>query len=73
MLKFDGSSTENSVGAEIVIISSKGIKTTLSFNLAFKYTNNQAKYEALVTGFEILLELRAQEVYIIEDSQLVVR
>ena len=60
MLKFDGSSMENSVGAEIVIISSKGIKTTLSFNLAFKYTNNQAKYEALVTGYEILLELRAQ-------------
>ena len=36
VLKFDGSSTENSAGAGIVIISLKGIKTTLSFNLAFK-------------------------------------
>ena len=71
VLKFDGSSTENSVGAGIVIISPKGINTTLSFNLSFKCTNNQAEYEALVIDLEILLELGAQEVHIIRDSQLV--
>ena len=59
ILKFDGSSTEKSTGAGIVIISPKGINTTLSFNLAFKCTNNQAEYEALVVGFEILMELQA--------------
>ena len=48
IFKFDGSRTENSVGAGMVIISPKGIKTTLSFNLAFKCTNNQAEYDALV-------------------------
>ena len=57
VLKFDGSSTKNSAGAGIVIISPKGIKTTLSFNLTFKCTNNQAEYKALVIGLEILLEL----------------
>ena len=36
ILKFDGFSMEKSAGARIVIISPKGIKTTLSFNLAFK-------------------------------------
>ena len=36
VLTFDGSSTEKYVGFGIVIISPKGIKTTLSFNLAFK-------------------------------------
>ena len=71
VLNFDGFSTDNSTRAGIVIISPKGIKTTLSFNLAFKCTNNQAEYEALVIGLEILLELRAQEVHIIGDSQLV--
>ena len=55
VLKFDGSSKENSVGAGIVIISPKGIKTTLSFNLAFKCTKKQDQYDALV----ILLELGA--------------
>ena len=59
VLKFDGSSTEKSTGAGIVIISPKGIKTTLSFTLAFKCTNNQAEYQALVIGLGILLELGA--------------
>ena len=59
ILKFDGSITEKSVGARIVIISPKGIKTTISFNLAFKCTNNQVEYEALVIVLEILMELRA--------------
>ena len=44
VLKFDGSSTENFARAGIVIISLKGIKTTISFNLVFKCTNNQAEY-----------------------------
>ena len=70
-LKFDDSSTEKFAGAGIVIISPKGIKTTLSFNSAFKYTNNQVENEALVIGLEILMELGAQEVHIIGDSQLV--
>ena len=73
LLKFDDSSMEKSAGARIVIISLKGIKTTLSFNLAFKCTNNQAEYEALVIGLEILMELGEQEVHIIGDSQLVLR
>ena len=73
VLNFDGSITENSTGVGIVIISPKRMKTTLSFNLAFKCTNNQAEYEALVIGLEILLELKAQEVHIIGDSQLVIR
>ena len=59
---------EKSARVGIVIISPKGIKTTISFNLDFKCTNNQAEYEALVIGLEILLELGAQEVHIIGDS-----
>ena len=55
----------------IVIISPKGLKTTLCFNLAFKCTNNQAEYEALEIGLEIFMEFGAQEVHIIGDSQLV--
>ena len=56
-----------------MIISPGGVKITLSFNLAFECTNNQAKYEALVIGLEILLELKAKYVQVIGDSQLVLR
>ena len=73
VLKFDGSSTEKSVGSGIVIISPNGYKHALTFNLAFKCTNNQAEYKALVISLEILLELGAQEVHIIGDSQLVLQ
>ena len=73
VLKFEGSSMEKSVGAGIVIISPKGIKTTISFSLAFKCTNNQAEYETLVIGLETLLELGTQEVRIVRDSQSVLR
>ena len=59
VFKFDGSSTKNSAGTGIIIISPKGIQTTLSFNLAFKCTINKAEYEALVIVLEILLELGA--------------
>ena len=64
---------EKSARVGIEIISPKGIKTTLSFNLAFKCTNNQAEYEVLVINLEILMELGAQEVHIIGDSQLVLQ
>ena len=38
-------------GPVIMIISPREVKTTLSFNMAFEYTNNQAEYEALVIGW----------------------
>ena len=57
----------------IVITSPRGVKTTLSFNLTFECTNNQAEYEALVIGLEIVLDLEAKDVRVIRDSQLVLR
>ena len=69
----DGSSTENSVGARIVIISPRRVKTTLSFNLTFECTNNQVEYEALVIGLEILLEIGVKDVRVIGNSKLELR
>ena len=43
----------------------------MSINMAFECTNNQAKYEALVIGLEILLELGGKDVQVIGDSQLI--
>ena len=79
ILKFDGSSINNSTGVGIMIISPSGVKTTLSFIMAFEYTNNHAEYEDLVISLEILLELGEKDVGVIKDvrvigdSQLVLR
>ena len=51
-----------------MIISPRGVKNTLSFNLAFEYTNNQTKYETLVIDLDILLELGVKDVRVIGDS-----
>ncbi|XP_075499321.1 uncharacterized protein LOC142537713 [Primulina tabacum] len=72
-LKFDGSSTETAAGAGIVITSPRGMKIALSFNLGFPCTNNQAEYEALIIGLEILKYLWAKELLISGDSQLVLK
>ena len=73
ILKFDGSSLENSVGVGIVIISPRRVNTTLSFNLTFECTNIQAEYETLVISLEILQELGTKDVPVIGHSQLVLR
>ncbi|XP_075494675.1 uncharacterized protein LOC142532245 [Primulina tabacum] len=72
-LQFDGSSTETAAGAGIVITSPRGVKTALSFNLGFPCTNNQAEYEALVIGLEILKDLGTKELLISGDTQLVLK
>ncbi|XP_059663595.1 uncharacterized protein LOC132309293 [Cornus florida] len=71
-LIFDGSSANDAGGAGVVIIAPNGRKTTYSFFLDFKCSNNQAEYEALIIGLEILLEMGAQTVEIIGDSSLVI-
>lgn len=61
------SSIENSVGIGVVIISPRGIRTKLSFNLAFECPN-KAKYEALVIDLEILLELGVKDKLVMVGS-----
>ena len=53
---FDGSSTESVSGAGVVIESPQGQRWQFAFQLDFRCTNNQAEYEALIIGLEILQE-----------------
>ncbi|XP_059658828.1 uncharacterized protein LOC132305167 [Cornus florida] len=71
-LMFDGFSTSEGSGAGIVIISPTGNQILFSFFLDFRCSNNQAEYEALIIGLEILLEMTVKDVHIVEDSSLVI-
>ena len=64
IIKFDGSSTEKSAGARVVITSPEGTKIALSFNLDFECTNNQVEYEALIIGLQILQDLGVKEILV---------
>ncbi|XP_050233300.1 uncharacterized protein LOC126681791 [Mercurialis annua] len=70
---FDGSRTSQRVGAVGHIISPMGLAYQLSFKLQFKCTKNQAEYEALIFGLEILAELGAVSINVRGDSLLVIK
>ncbi|KAM1100267.1 hypothetical protein ACFX2B_006686 [Malus domestica] len=72
-LYFDGSYTQKASGARIVIINPQGVHHYYLFLLDYQGdTNNQAEYEALIIGLEILIELGATKIEVFGDSKLVI-
>jgi ribonuclease HI len=60
-------------GVGCLVVSPHGVEYKVSIRLEFWCTNNQAEYEALLSGLEILLEVGADQADIFGDSQLVVQ
>jgi ribonuclease HI len=56
-----------------VIISPSGVCIDLSIRLEFAYTNNQVEYEYLLHGLEYLRDMRARDVDVYGDSNLIVQ
>ncbi|KAL5577794.1 hypothetical protein UlMin_019493 [Ulmus minor] len=71
-LYVDGSSNETSSGAGIILVSPDGVKLSCAVRFKFKATNNQAEYEALLSGLRLAKEVSARHLTIYGDSQLVV-
>ena len=57
---------------EIVLISSKMITIEKYLRFGFSTTNNEAEYEALLTGVAMVKKLGGKAVDIFSDSKLVV-
>ena len=68
----DGASSAKGAEVGIVIITLEGILSEHSFRLGFNASNNEAEYEALLTGLRAVSRLEAQEVEIYSDSRLIV-
>ena len=71
-LFFDGSTCDQGAGIGIVLISPRGKKYEFSLPIVATSTNNQAEYQALVKGLELLREVHADAVEIFGDSMLVI-
>jgi ribonuclease HI len=56
-----------------VIISPSGVCIDLSIRLEFACTNNQVEYEYLLHGLEYLRDMRARDVDVYGDSNLIVQ
>ncbi|XP_075645518.1 uncharacterized protein LOC142616581 [Castanea sativa] len=68
----DGMSNTAGAGARIVVITPDELKLEHLFRLGFRASNNEAKYEALLAGLRVVMDLGAREVKVYSDSLLVV-
>ena len=72
MMYFNGSVMAPGSGAGVVLISLDGSRLRYAICLHFSASNNTAKYEALINGLRIAIELGAMRLYVRGDSELVV-
>ena len=63
---------DRGVGIGIVLISPRGKKYEFSLPIVATLTNNQAQYQALIKGLELLKEVHADVVEILGDTMLVI-
>jgi hypothetical protein len=72
-LFFDGSVCSKGQGAGCVVVSPSGVNIDLSIRLEFAGTNNQVEYESLLHGLEFLRDLRARDIDVFEDPNLIMQ
>jgi len=71
-LFLDGSTCDQGAGISIVLISPRGKKYEFSLPIIATSTNNQAEYQALIKGLELLKEVHVDAVEIFGNSMLVI-
>jgi ribonuclease HI len=67
----DGSWRTFSVGAAVILISPSKIRTCYASRLEFNFTNNIAKYEALLLGLQKLKAMGIRRAILKSDSQVI--
>nr|XP_009388298.1 PREDICTED: uncharacterized protein LOC103975116 [Musa acuminata subsp. malaccensis] len=70
-LHVDGSANSRGAGVGLVLVAPDGRSFERSLHFGFKATNNEAKYEALLAGLGLALEMQAAAIHVFTDSQLV--
>nr|AAX94884.1 retrotransposon protein, putative, unclassified [Oryza sativa Japonica Group]AAX94911.1 retrotransposon protein, putative, unclassified [Oryza sativa Japonica Group]ABA92939.1 retrotransposon protein, putative, unclassified [Oryza sativa Japonica Group] len=71
-LFFDGSVCTHGCGIGLVIISPRGACFEFAYTIKPYATNNQAEYEAVLKGLQLLKEVEADAIEIMGDSLLVI-
>ncbi|KAL2228426.1 UNVERIFIED_CONTAM: hypothetical protein Sindi_1822300 [Sesamum indicum] len=73
LLHVDGSSTIQGSGAGIVITSPQGEDLEFTVKFGFRASNNEAEYEALITGLKMAHEVGGRHLIAYSDSQLIIK
>ncbi|GKV14890.1 hypothetical protein SLEP1_g25693 [Rubroshorea leprosula] len=72
ILYVDGASSNKGLGAGAFLVGLDGYRSEHALKFNFDVTNNMAKYEALLLGLQLALELKVMAIQVYSDSQLVV-
>ncbi|XP_027077127.2 uncharacterized protein [Coffea arabica] len=72
ILFVDGASSKEGSGAGLLLISPTGEELTYALRFDFPASNNEAEYEALLTGLRIAHQMGITAIRVRSDSQLVV-
>ena len=73
-MNFDGSCTRKIVGVGVWLHNTESDYAEIhAFRLNFKFTNNIAKYEALILGLNLLKKLGAHRIVVHGDSELIIK
>ena len=72
ILSVDGSSNMKGSGAGIVLEGPQEVLVEQSLRFEFRTSNNQAEYEAIITGMKLVVEMAVPEILVKSDSQLVI-
>ncbi|XP_074329927.1 uncharacterized protein LOC141667352 [Apium graveolens] len=72
-LYVDGSSTAERSGASLILVNPEGFTIQQAITFAFKETNNQAEYEALISGLRLAKSIGIMKMIIYNDSQVIVK
>jgi len=71
ILLVDGSSNQQGNGVRVILEGPSGLLIEQSLKFAFKASNNQAEYEALIEGMQLSQELGPQNLLVKSNSLLV--
>ena len=71
-LYVDGAANQRGSGVGLVLVSPEKITIEKSFRLNFSAMNNEAEYEALLKGMQMVQKLEGKAVRVFSDSRLVV-
>nr|CAN79632.1 hypothetical protein VITISV_038058 [Vitis vinifera] len=72
-LRVDGASRSSGSGVGLLLQSPTGEHLEQAIRLGFSASNNEAEYEAILSGLDLALALSVSKLRIYNDSQLVVR
>ncbi|XP_058181268.1 uncharacterized protein LOC131299707 [Rhododendron vialii] len=71
-LHVDGASNSNGAGAGVMLVSPFGTLHESSISIDFPATNNEAEYEVLLAGLRSAIALKAVDLVVYCDSELIV-